>query len=114
MARFLSTLLQFGVSMILFRQEVSEEMKQTTCSGEETDSALPYWRIVCVELGIDLVGKNLVQLRRDAKEKVDEQGDRHRDYRFQTYLGGTSQGTIVITSTQGLRDFQHGRVRRAD
>ena len=88
-------------------------MKQATCPGEGTDSPLPYRRIVCAELGIDFVGKDLAQLRHDAKKKVDEKGDRRKDYRFESFLAGKLQSTFIVTPTEGLRNFRRRRFRRA-
>jgi hypothetical protein len=88
-------------------------MKQTGSSGEEPDSTLPMWRIICAELEIDLVGSDLSALRREAKGLVDERGDRKKDYRFESFNSGNPRpdSSFVLTPTQGLRDFQRHRIR---
>jgi hypothetical protein len=78
----------------------------------EPDGSLPRWKIVCVELKIELTGGDLGELRRQAKELVDKDGDPRIDYRFRTLNCGTATGGFVITPTQGLRNFQHNRAIR--
>jgi len=88
-------------------------MSKSSCSAGEEDSALPTRRVVCADLDIDLVGKNLTELRKQAKKIVDERGDRRVDYHFQSFESGKLQSQFVISPTQGLRDFQRRPYRRA-
>lgn len=79
----------------------------------EPNRPLTRWEIVCEALRISLKGNELIDLRQQAKELVDQIGDPKIDYRFTKFEYGHGQGTFVVTSSQGLRAFGRRKMRRA-
>jgi len=75
----------------------------------------PYrWKIVCVDEDLMLEGNDLFLLRKLARASVDLKGNLKKDCHFVVYEDGKLMNDLqlVVSPSQGLKNFQRGRKPR--
>jgi hypothetical protein len=88
------------------REELGMKKKQVR------EASLKIWKVVCEGLGLTLKKEGIVVLRKRARAVVNQIGDPKKDYHFVVYkFGKRTKTEFVVSSEQGLMDFQRRRKR---